>query len=199
MPRRAWGGRRRGALRCAPPLRPSAAQSIMVRPRWLVLRWTHMPLLLLQPVAALATAAEAAAFEAVWNSPTAGCQSCSDPADQLSHATISAYKITANPRMAFAGKEIVLLYRCGLWPQLRGQYGGGTPCWAVGADPSNCTYTPFSNITVRRNGGVPQAGDVQVHAAAAAESLAAAAPSGNFSGLGALAFSYPPLPPPCPR
>ena len=105
-----------------------------------------------------AAAAGRDAFEVLWNSPTGGCSSCTDPAAQLSHSTVEKYKITANPKMAFNGKEIVLLYSCGLWPTLSGVFGGGVPCWAEGADPSNCTYSPFTNITAM-NGGVPQAGD----------------------------------------
>jgi parallel beta-helix repeat protein len=127
------------------------------------------------------------AFEVLWNSPTGGCGSCPDPAAQLSHDTVSKYQITANPHMAFSGNEVVLLYSCGLWPKLEGVYGGETPCWADGAELDNCTYTPFSDITAT-NGGVPQAGDVGKHAAAAAKALAAKAPATDFSGIVILDF-----------
>ena len=128
-------------------------------------------------------------FEVLWNSPFQACQSCSDPRAQLSPATAAEYSITANKGMAFVGSQIALLYSLtSSFPTLRGDYGGGVPCWAADAAADNCTLTPFTNISVVRNGGVPQAADVEAAAAACAKALAVAVPDTNFSGLLILDF-----------
>ena len=76
----------------------------------------------------------------------------------------------------------------GIWPTLRGDYTGATPCWAEAATPDNCTYTPFTNISVAKNGGVPQAADIDAHAASVAANVAEKIPDAAFSGLLILDF-----------
>lgn len=118
----------------------------------------------------------AQAFEVVWDSPFGGC---------ISADTAAEFSITANKGMAFAGGEIALLYAItSAFPQLRGVYSGAVPCWADGAAADNCSYTPWANITVVKNGGVPQAADVQTIATQAAATLTGdARVPANFSGM----------------
>jgi hypothetical protein len=131
------------------------------------------------------------AFEVVWNSPFEGCTKCPNPNAQLSAKTAAEFHITANDGMAFAGSKIALLYELtGAFPALRGDYiAGSIPCWADGASADNCTLRPFANISVVRNGGVPQAADVQAVANKTASALLAdSRVPANFSGLLVLDF-----------
>ena len=91
----------------------------------------------------------------LWNSPFDGCLQCSSP--QLSAQTAAKFSITANQDMAFVGDKIALNYAItAAFPGLRGVYSGATPCWALEADKTNCSYTPWTNITVVKNGGKQQ-------------------------------------------
>ena len=95
------------------------------------------------------------AFTVLWNSPFDGCLQCSSP--QLSAQTAAKFSITANQDMAFVGDKIALNYAItAAFPGLRGVYSGATPCWALEADKTNCSYTPWTNITVVKNGGKQQ-------------------------------------------
>ena len=169
------------------PVRAAPARRSL-RPMWFALA--------IAAVAILAGGAQGAPqaerrppFEVLWNSPFQACHSCTDPAAQLSPATAAKYSITANEKMAFVGSQIALLYSLtSSFPTLRGDYGGGIPCWAADAAADNCTFTPFTNISVVRNGGVPQVADVEAAASACAKALAAAVPDTNFSGLLILDF-----------
>ena len=125
------------------------------------------------------------AFEVLWNSPFEGCQNCK-PDPQLTSETTAKFSITANKNMAFVGKEIALNYALTAgFPSLHGVYiHGSVPCWSPGADPATCTLTPFANVSVAKNGGVPQAADVQAVAATAAAALVGDSRiPANFSGL----------------
>jgi hypothetical protein len=94
------------------------------------------------------------AFSVVWNGPSAGCRNPS-----LSLADYP--EIFVNTNQSFAGSVITLLYNSGEWPQLSASYNA-TPCWSKHV--SGCSWNPWGNISVKSNGGVPQAANITRHA-----------------------------------
>ena len=122
-------------------------------------------------------------FSAVWNCPYMGPQ------------VAGKYGLTANPSGSFNGTEMVLFYGPKTWPSLTAAYNpapAATPCWKVPEDcrmvkcPQHpCTWNQtaiWANITVASNGGVPQAGDIELHKAAVAAMVEAMIPDPEFSG-----------------
>ena len=96
------------------------------------------------------------AFSVIWNGPSASCNR--SPPTTL---TLSTYGILANPRQAFNGSVITLLYTVGVFPKLDATYNA-TPCW-TGKHP--CSWNPWGSITASANGGVPQAANLTLHEA----------------------------------
>ena len=120
-------------------------------------------------------------FSAVWNCPYMGPQ------------VAGKYGLTANPSGSFNGTEMVLFYGPKTWPSLTATYNpAATPCWKVPEDcrmvkcPQHpCTWNQsaiWANITVASNGGVPQAGDIELHKAAVVAMVEAMIPDPEFSG-----------------
>ena len=97
-------------------------------------------------------------FSAVWNCPYMGKE------------VVGKCGLSANPRRAFNGSFITLFHGLKTWPNLKAtQNPSVNPCWS-GKQP--CTWNAneiWSNITVVSNGGVPEAGDIEMHKAGVAE------------------------------
>ena len=108
------------------------------------------------PTKVHAASAPPPAFSVIWNGPSASCNR--SPPTTL---TLSTYGILANPRQAFNGSVITLLYTFGVFPKLHATYNA-TPCW-TGKHP--CSWNPWGSITASANGGVPQAANLTLHEA----------------------------------
>ena len=112
-------------------------------------------------------------FKAVWNCPYLGSD------------VVGRYGLTANPRGTFNGSVITLLYGPSTWPRLAAtQNPDVSPCW-TGIKP--CTWNQsliWSNISVVSNGGVPQAGDIDVHRAGVQAIIEQLIPDPRFNGYG---------------
>ena len=112
-----------------------------------------------------------ARFKAVWNCP------------YLETAVVDKFGITANPSGSFNGSEMVLFYGPNTWPSLAATQNQN-PCW-TGKKP--CTWNQsliWANVTVSTNGGVPQAGNIELHTAAVAAMVEEMIPDPNWSGYG---------------
>ena len=134
-------------------------------------------------LAAAATAAAASSpptgahsFDAVWNCPYMGNILASNP-----------FGIAANPSAAFNGSVVTLFYGPKTWPSLHATTPPDViPCWRKQAGKP-CTWDQskiWTNITVTSNGGVPQAGDIELHKQAVADMVIASIPDPDFSGYG---------------
>lgn len=125
------------------------------------------------PLNPLAGSGDEARFKAVWNCP------------YLGPAVVDKFGITANPSGSFNGSDMVLFYGPQTWPSLAAaQNPDQNPCWS-GKKP--CTWNQsliWANVTVRTNGGVPQAGDIELHTAAVAAMVEELIPDPNWSGYG---------------
>lgn len=126
---------------------------------------------LLSPAAAASE--RPAAFEIVWNGPSEGCSKKGHP------LTIETYGLEVNENQSFVGSKIACFYHIGLFPTLHGELVG-TACW-TGERP--CNSTPWGEINVTSNGGVPQAADLAAHTAAVASDVEQQLPDPEFSGL----------------
>jgi hyaluronoglucosaminidase len=116
----------------------------------------------------------AAAFEIVWNGPSESCSK------QLGHPlTLERYGLKVNDNQSFMGSTIACFYHIGLFPTLHGELIG-SPCW-TGSRP--CNSTPWGEINVTSNGGVPQEADLAAHTAAVASDVQQQLPDPDFSGL----------------
>jgi hypothetical protein len=114
-----------------------------------------------------------ARFKAVWNCP------------YLENEVVDKFGITANPSGSFNGSVVVLFYGPQTWPTLAAtQNPAMPPCW-TGKHP--CTWNQsliWENVTVKTNGGVPQAGDIELHKAAVAALVEQLIPDPDWSGYG---------------
>eukprot|EP01050_Picozoa_sp_SAG11_P027248 SAG11_NODE_6826_length_1239_cov_1.293860_1_plen_293_part_10 len=112
-------------------------------------------------------------FKAVWNCP------------YLGNDVVDKFGITANPSGGFNGSVMVLFYGPQTWPSLAAtQNPAMPPCWS-GKKP--CTWNQsliWQNMTVKTNGGVPQAGDIELHKAAVAALVEEMIPDPDWSGYG---------------
>ena len=119
-------------------------------------------------------------FRAVWNCPYWMNSARSSTA-------MADYGITANPSGSFNGSAITLFYGPNTWPVLKAARNpAAIACWENG-DKAPCTWNQsliWSNFSVQVNGGVPQAGDVELHKAAVAALVEALIPDSDFAGYG---------------
>ena len=119
-----------------------------------------------------AGAAAGARFSPVWNCPYMGKQ------------VVGKYGLDANPSGSFNGSVVWLSYGPSTWPRLQATQGDVLPCWS-GKHP--CTWNQsliWANITVASNGGVPQAGDIELHKAAVAALVEQEIPDPAWAGYG---------------
>ena len=133
----------------------------------------YMPLLLGALVAGAGGSAVAGArFSPVWNCPYLGKE------------VVGKYGLDANPSGSFNGSVVWLSYGPSTWPRLTATQGDVPPCWS-GKHP--CTWNQsliWKNITVASNGGVPQAGDIELHKAAVAALVKQNIPNPAWAGYG---------------
>jgi hypothetical protein len=111
-------------------------------------------------------------FSPVWNCPYMGKQ------------VVGKYGLDANPSGSFNGSVVWLSYGPSTWPRLKATQGDVLPCWS-GKHP--CTWNQsliWTNITVASNGGVPQAGDIELHKAAVAALVEQNIPDPAWAGYG---------------
>ena len=116
--------------------------------------------------------AAGARFSPVWNCPYMGKQ------------VVGKYGLDANPSGSFNGSVVWLSYGPSTWPRLKATQGDVLPCWS-GKHP--CTWNQsliWTNITVASNGGVPQAGDIELHKAAVAALVEQNIPDPAWAGYG---------------
>ena len=122
--------------------------------------------------AAAGAGAAGARFSPVWNCPYLGKQ------------VVGKYGLDANPSGSFNGSVVWLSYGPNTWPRLTATQGDVLPCWS-GKHP--CTWNQsliWKNITVASNGGVPQAGDIELHKAAVAALVEQNIPDPAWAGYG---------------
>ena len=130
-------------------------------------------------VAVAGADAAGARFSPVWNCPYLGKQ------------VVGKYGLDANPSGSFNGSVVWLSYGPSTWPRLTATQGDVLPCWS-GKHP--CTWNQsliWKNITVASNGGVPQAGDIELHKAAVAALVEENIPDPAWAGYAL--FTFPPL------
>ena len=138
--------------------------------------WVGMLLRVILPTL-VHSAARTSRFKAVWNCPYL----------LRGPSFFAEVGITANPRSQFNGSEMTLFYGPDTWPVMSADRNPAViACWENGDKPP-CTWDQsaiWTNLTVKSNGGVPQAGDIDLHKAAVAKMVTAMIPDPNFSGYG---------------
>ena len=120
-----------------------------------------------------------AAFKVVWNAPSQGCSA------RGSNVTIADYGVTVNPKQAFIGSEIALMYTIGSWPTLTGTKNA-TACWEKRHAAEPCSWNPWGKLEPETNGGVPQSANLSSHVAAIVQDLTAAVPVSQTSNTPSL-------------
>ncbi|XP_011161185.1 hyaluronidase [Solenopsis invicta] len=101
-------------------------------------------------------------FDVYWNVPSFMCNQYGVTFDNLKD-----FGIRQNAMDKFRGEEIAILYDPGMFPAL---------------------LTDKTGIVTKRNGGVPQEGDLKNHLAMFRKHLEKQIPDGSFSGIGVIDF-----------
>jgi len=119
------------------------------------------------------TAGDQPRFSAVWNCPYLGSQ------------VVGKYGLSVNPSGQNNGSVVALFYGPKTWPSLNAVMNPAiSPCW-TGKKPCTWNLTEiWSNTSVAANGGVPQAGDIELHKAGVAAMVEASIPDPEFEGYG---------------
>ena len=122
------------------------------------------------------------AFEVIWNAPSEVC------AHNCGGLALEQYNIISNMNEQFIGNKVACLYSnsFGLWPTLNATLIK-TPCWKTGGKKP-CSWTPWGEISVKSNGGVPQAANLTAHLEKVSTDIVAAIPNPTFSGILILDF-----------
>jgi len=119
------------------------------------------------------------AFTPVWNAPTDMCGPDGSCPDTILRP--DAYNVTTNANMSWRGSNMVLLYKCGLFPLLTAGNYTKTPCWVN--DTGNCSWNPWGTLTPSVNGGVPQAANLTAHLEAVRSDIISNVPDPDFEGF----------------
>lgn len=101
-------------------------------------------------------------FDVYWNVPSFMCNKYNVVFDELKN-----FGIRQNTMDKFRGEEIAILYDPGMFPAL---------------------LTDKNGVVTKRNGGVPQEGDLKEHLEMFRKHLIKQIPDGSFSGVGVIDF-----------